>query len=141
MMTVDRTLIRAPFARIEVDTPFYTKTVETMCMKNRLFDLIIENVPGAREPNAQNSKSDVVADTVIRAQMRERGSPKPLKVKEMTSKMVLDREKLVRLQEEDSTFQKFKEAKGTETRKDIEFLMKNEKEFGAGYVSERVKWE
>ena len=51
MMTVNRTLIRAPIARIEVDTPFYTGTFEAICMKDPLFDLIIGNVPEARKPN------------------------------------------------------------------------------------------
>ena len=42
MMTVDRTLIKAPIARIEVDISYFnTGTVEAMCMKNPLFDLII----------------------------------------------------------------------------------------------------
>ena len=54
MMTVNRTLIRAPISRIEVDTPLYTGTVEAMCMKDPLFDLIIGNVPGARKPNDPN---------------------------------------------------------------------------------------
>ena len=40
IMTVDRTLIRAFIARIEVDTPFYTGNIEATCMKNPLFDLI-----------------------------------------------------------------------------------------------------
>ena len=52
-----------------------------------------------------------MAVAVTRAQARERGNPKHL---EVTSKMAVDTEKAVRLQ--DSTLQKFKEAKGTETR-------------------------
>ena len=35
----------------------------------------------------------------------------------MTSKMAVDKEELVRLQEKDSTLQKLKKAKGTETKK------------------------
>ena len=83
MMTVDRMLIRA---RIEVDTSFYIETVEAMCMKDPLFNLrvIIGNVPGARKPNGPNPKWGVMAPAVTRAQARERGNPKPLKVKEMT---------------------------------------------------------
>ena len=54
--------------------------------------------------------------TVTRAQARKRGNPKPLKVKEVTSKMAVDKKELVKLQE-DSTLQKFEKAKGTETRK------------------------
>ena len=34
MMTVNRTLIGALIARIEVDTPFYTETAEDMYMKS-----------------------------------------------------------------------------------------------------------
>ena len=51
MMALDRTLIRAPIARFEVDTPFYTGIVEAMCMKDPLFDLAIWNVPRTRKPN------------------------------------------------------------------------------------------
>ena len=110
MMTVNRTLIRAPISRIEVDTSFYTGTVEAMCMKDPLFDLIIGNVPGARKPNDPNPEWGVVAAAVTRAQAREYGNSKPLKVKEVTSKMAVDRlkEELVRLKEENSTLQKLK---------------------------------
>ena len=100
MMTVNRTLIRAPIARIEVDTPIYTETVEAMCMKDPLFDLIIGNVPGVRKPNDPSPEWGVVAAAATRGQARERGNPKPSKVKEVTSKKAVD-----------------KEAKGTETRK------------------------
>ena len=40
MMTVDRTLIRAPISRIEVDMPFYTGTVEAMCREDLLINLM-----------------------------------------------------------------------------------------------------
>ena len=90
MMTVYQTLIRALITRIEVDTPFYSGTVKAMCMKDFLFDLIIGNVPGARKPNDPNPKWVVVAAAVTRKQARERGNPKPLKVKEVTSKMAVD---------------------------------------------------
>ena len=33
MMTVNRTLRRVSIARIEVDTPFYTTTFKTICIK------------------------------------------------------------------------------------------------------------
>ena len=80
-MTVDRSLIRAPIARIEVNTLFYTGTVEAMCMKDPLFGLIIGNVPGTRKPNDPYPEWGVVAAAVTRAQARERGNSKPLKVK------------------------------------------------------------
>ena len=110
-------LIGAPIARIKVDTPFYTGTVEPMCMKDPLFVLIIQNVPGVRKLNDLNPEWEVVAAAVARVQARERENSKPLKVKQVTSKMAIDEEELVGLQEEDSSLQKFKEAKGTKTRK------------------------
>ena len=88
-----------------------------MCMKEPVFDLIIGNVPGARKPNDLNPEWGVVAAAVTRAQARERGKSKPLKVKKVTSRMAVDKEELVRLQEEDSTLQKFKETKETVTIK------------------------
>ena len=73
--------------------------------------------PGNRMIRIQSGDWGVVAAAVARAQAVERGNLKPLKVKEMTSKMVAVKEELVRLQVEDSIFQKFKAAKGTKTRK------------------------
>ena len=38
-------------AWIHVDTPFYTGTIHARCMENPGFDLIIDNIKGAREPS------------------------------------------------------------------------------------------
>ena len=48
-----------------------------------------------------------MAAAVTRAEARKRGNSKPPKVKEMTLKIAVDKEKLVRLQE-DSMLKKFK---------------------------------
>ena len=50
IMTVDRMLKRASIVRIEVNTPFYTGTIEAMCLKNPLSDLIFGNF---LEPESQ----------------------------------------------------------------------------------------
>ena len=73
-----------------------------------------------------------MAAAVTRAQARERGNPKLLKMIEMTSKLAVDKEELVRLLEKDTMLQKFKEAKATETRKGYK---------STGYVSEKMKCE
>ena len=62
-----------------------------MCMKNPLFDMIIGNVPGFRKRNDPNLERAVVAATITKAQVRKRGNSKPLKVKEMTSEMAIDK--------------------------------------------------
>ena len=40
-----------PIARVETDTPFLNGVVEALCPKDVIYDVIIGNVPGAREPN------------------------------------------------------------------------------------------
>ena len=48
--TFDKTLlIRAPIAKIEVDTPYYVVEVEALCVQEPVADLIIGNITGARE--------------------------------------------------------------------------------------------
>ena len=34
IMKVDRTIKRAPMARVEMDTPFYVGTIEALCLKD-----------------------------------------------------------------------------------------------------------
>ena len=60
IMTVDRTLKRAPMAKVKVDTPFYVGTVEALCLQDSLFDLIIGNVARARRSDDPNPEWVVV---------------------------------------------------------------------------------
>ena len=117
IMTVDRTIKRALMAKVEVDTPFYIGTVEALCLQNPLFDLIIGNVPGARRLGDPNSEWGVVTAVATRAQPPSDKDPKPLKMKEVTDNMSINKKDLMKMQEEDSTLQKLKQFKGTETRK------------------------
>ena len=87
MMTVDQTLIRAPLARIERNTPFYTGTVDPTCMKKFLFDMTIGNKLRTRKPNDPNLKWGVVAAKAAAAQARNREDLKLKKGKEITSRI------------------------------------------------------
>ena len=51
VMMVARTLLKAPFANVEVSTPYYSGMVEPLCLKDLVYELIIENIPGARAPD------------------------------------------------------------------------------------------
>ena len=44
------TRARLPVAKIHVDTPYLIGVVEALCADDSLYDLIIRNVDGAREP-------------------------------------------------------------------------------------------
>ena len=90
IMTVDRTINRAPMAKVEVDTPFYVGTVEALCLQDPLFDLIIGNVPGARKSGDPNPEWGLVTAVAARTQARSDKDPKPLKMKEVTDKMSIN---------------------------------------------------
>ena len=89
--TVDRTIKRAPMAKVEVDTPFYVGTAEALCLQDPLFDLIIGNVRGARRPDDPNPEWGVVTVVATKAQARSGKDPKPLKMKEVTDKMSVNK--------------------------------------------------
>ena len=76
-----------------------------------------------------------------RAQKRSGKDPKPLKMKEVTDKMSINKKDLIKMQEEDPTLQKLKQLKGTETRKGYVVHMRSEEEFGTVYVKGRMTSE
>ena len=52
-------------ASVEVDIPFYVGSVEALCLKDPLFDLIIGNVPGGRGSDSSNSEWEVVTAALL----------------------------------------------------------------------------
>ena len=53
-MAFDRSVIRAAIAKIRVDTPYYGGEVNAFCFREPICELIIGNIPGAREPDDPN---------------------------------------------------------------------------------------
>ena len=131
IMTMYRTIKRAPMAKVEVDTPFYVGTVEALCLQDPLFDLIIGNVPGARRSDDPNPEWGVVTAVTTRAQVRNGKDSKPLKMKEVTDRMSINKKDLIKMQEDDPTLQKLKQIKGTEIRKG--YVVSYEKRGGIWY--------
>ena len=68
MMTVDRTLKKTPMTRIKVGTPYFVGEVDAVCLREPLFDLIIGNIRGARNPNDPDPNWGIVAATITTAQ-------------------------------------------------------------------------
>ena len=62
-MAFDRSVIRAPIAKIRVDTPYYVGEVNALCFREPICDLIMENIPGARKPDDPNATWGYVAPT------------------------------------------------------------------------------
>ena len=47
---IDGSVWRFPLALIQVDTPYYSGDLEVLCMKSPVYDLVIGNIQGARDP-------------------------------------------------------------------------------------------
>ena len=72
-----------------------------------------------------------MTEVATKAQARSGKDPKPLKMKEVTDKMSINKKDLIKMQGEDPTLQKLKQLKGTETRK--EYVVSYEKRSGIWY--------
>ena len=48
---IDGTVRSAPVAEILVDSPYFKGKIEALCMSKPIYDLILGNIPGVREPN------------------------------------------------------------------------------------------
>ena len=59
----DWSVIRAPIAKIRVDTPYYVGEVNALCFHEPICELTIGNIPGAREPHDPNPTWGYVAHT------------------------------------------------------------------------------
>ena len=53
-MLIDGTVKQFPVATIQVDTPYLVGTVTAVCMKDPVYDLILGNIPGVRDPTDPN---------------------------------------------------------------------------------------
>ena len=48
---IDGTIHRFPLAKVHVNTPYYVGIVKAMCMRRPICDLVIGNLPGAKDAN------------------------------------------------------------------------------------------
>ena len=107
IMTVARTLLKAPFANIEINTPYCSGTVEALCLRDPLYPLIVGNIPGARAPDDPDETWCVEAAAVTRSQAKRSTESKPLKVAEATNQMAVTKDELIKLQGEDPSLLKY----------------------------------
>ena len=76
-------------------------------MRDPLFDLVSGNIPGARNPDDPVSGMETCAATVTRAQARKDMTVKPLATKEVTTQTSITKNALAKLQQEDTTLEKY----------------------------------
>ena len=60
---IDGAAKRFPTAMVELDTPYYTGTTKALCMESPIQDVIIGNIPGARDPRSFETSEPVEQNT------------------------------------------------------------------------------
>ena len=120
VMAIDRTLQEAPIAEIKVDMPYYTRVTQAICLRDPLFDLVIGNVPGARNPDDPVPDVETYAAAVMRAQARKNITVKPLVTKEVTAQTSVTKDELAKLQQEDTTLKKYADLEDAVRKRDYE---------------------
>ena len=105
------TSARLPVAKIDIDTPYLKGEVEALCAEDSLYDLIIGNVEGAREPRDPNPEWEEGGAMETRAQKKKTMGNRPLKVKDCQDEDITPEEYLKR-QQEDRSLDKLREAQG-----------------------------
>ena len=125
-MTVARTLLKAPFANVEISTPYYNGTVKALCLRDPLYQLIIGNILETRAPDDPDETWCVEAAALTRSQDRRSTASKPMKVAEATNQIAVTKDKLIQLQGEDPFLLKYmtKEAPLAKNGKEISHVKK-----------------
>lgn len=102
----DGSKVRVSVASVAIDTPYYSGTVKAWCMDKPVYDVIVGNIDGAREPN--NPDPDYMINVVTRQQARQLSKPYP---KLIVPKSIVDInvDDIKREQQSDATLIKIRE--------------------------------
>ena len=90
-----------------------------------MFDLVIGKTPGARNPDDPVPGVETCAAAVTRAQVRKDATIKPLAAKDVTAQTSVTKDELAKLQQEDTTLQKYVNLKNAVRKGDCEISMKS----------------
>ena len=96
-----------PIARIYVDTPYLKGHVEAQCLSDPIYDLIIGNVPDARDAQNPDPSWQEACAVTTRNQAKKKDERPTLKVPSTRENPTVDREKLKQMQREDESLRKY----------------------------------
>ncbi|RUS68487.1 hypothetical protein EGW08_023751 [Elysia chlorotica] len=114
-MTIDNTVLLAEKARIQVKTPYLSGEVEALCIPEVICDLVVGNVPGARNPDDPDM-TPMVGAVTTRAQARQEVRHRPLTVPDTPKHTGVDRRELIRLQQDDEAIKRMGDSVLSENR-------------------------
>ena len=105
IVRIDNTVLLAEKARIQVKTPYLSGDVESSCIPGAICDLVVGNVPGARNPDDPDM-SVMVGAVTANAQARQEVVRKTFRVADAGKHAGVDRAELILLQQQDYTIRK-----------------------------------
>ncbi|GFO19357.1 gypsy retrotransposon integrase-like protein 1 [Plakobranchus ocellatus] len=100
LLRIDNTALLAEKVVISLRTPFLCGEVKAFCIPNANCDVIVGNVEGARSAEDPDM-SVMVGEATTRAQAKREAVTKPLRVPDIERHIGVDREQLIKLQQED----------------------------------------
>ena len=115
IVRIDNTALLAEKATIQVKTLCLSGEVEALCILEAICDLVVGNVPGARNPDDPDMTIMVGAVTT-RAQARQEVRHKPLTVPDTPKHTGVDRRELIRLLQDDEAIKRMGETAMSENR-------------------------
>ncbi|GFS20811.1 reverse transcriptase [Elysia marginata] len=109
LLRIDNTTFLAEKAVINLRTPFLSGEVKALCILDAICDVIVGNMDGARSPEDPDM-SVMVGAATTRAQAKRDAVTKPLRVPDLERYGGVDREQLIKLQQEDPRIQELLDA-------------------------------
>ncbi|GFO45341.1 gypsy retrotransposon integrase-like protein 1 [Plakobranchus ocellatus] len=100
LLRIDNTALLAEKAVISLRTPFLSGEVKALYIPDVICDVMVGNVEGARSPEDPDM-SVMVGAATTRAQAKREAVTKPLRVPDIERHVGVDRERLIKLQQED----------------------------------------
>ena len=98
MLLIDNTARKVPIARIYVDTPYLKGHVESQCLLDPIYDLIIGNVRDARDAQNPDPSWQEACAVTTQSQAKKKDERTTLKVPSTRENPIVDREKLKQMQ-------------------------------------------
>ena len=92
-----------------------------------MFDLVIGNIPGPRNPDDPVPDVEICAAAVTRAQARKDITVKPLVAKDVTAQTSVSKDELAKLQQEDTTLEKYVDLKDAVRKENYDIKYKKRK--------------